>query len=59
MHVAYLCKKLESEHMNEGDSMDTFLTKTKDLKDYLIVVDEVLSNKSLMETILNGLPNFY
>ena len=25
--VAYLCKQLESEHMNEGDSMDTFFNK--------------------------------
>ena len=30
--VAYLRKQLESEHMNEGDSMDTFLTKIKDFK---------------------------
>ena len=26
--VAYLRKQLESEHMNEGDSMDSFLTKS-------------------------------
>ena len=34
--VAYLRKQLESEHMNEGDSMDNFLTKIKDLKEQLI-----------------------
>ncbi|MDM1593370.1 retrotransposon gag domain-containing protein, partial [Escherichia coli] len=28
--VAYLRRQLESEHMNEGDSMDEFLTKIKD-----------------------------
>ena len=27
--VAYLRKQIESEHMNEGDSMDSFLTKVK------------------------------
>ena len=32
-HVAYLRKQLESEHMNEGDPMDSFLTKIKDLKE--------------------------
>ena len=32
-HVAYLRKQLESEHMNEGDSMDSFLTKIKDFKE--------------------------
>ena len=31
--VAYLRKQLESEHMNEGDPMDSFLTKIKDLKE--------------------------
>ena len=39
--VAYLRKQLESEHMNEGDSMDSFLTKIKDLKEQLISTDEV------------------
>ena len=32
--VAYLRKQLESEHMNEGDPMDSFLTKIKDLKEH-------------------------
>ena len=40
--VAYLRK-----HMNEGDSMDSFLTKVKDLKEQLIAADEVLSDSSL------------
>ena len=45
--VAYLRKQLESEHMNEGDSMDTFLTKIKDFKEQLISADEVLSDSHL------------
>ena len=57
--VAYLRKQLESEHMNEGDSMDTFLTKIKDFKEQLISADEVLSDSSLVQTVLNGLPNSY
>ena len=28
-HVTYLRKQLEAEHMNEGDSMDAFLTKIR------------------------------
>ena len=40
-HVTYLQKQLKSKHMNEGDSIDNFLTKVKDLKEQLIVVDEV------------------
>ena len=27
--VSYMRKQLESEHMNEGDSMDNILTKIK------------------------------
>ena len=57
--VAYLRKQLESEHMNEGDSMDTFLTKIKDSKEQLISADEVLSDSSLVHTVLNGLPDSY
>lgn len=40
--VVYLRKQLESEHMNEGDPMDSFLTKIKDLKEQLIAIDEIL-----------------
>jgi transposase InsO family protein len=57
--VAYLRKQLESEHMNEGDSMDSFLTKIKDLKEQLISADEVIPDSSLVQTVLNGLPDSY
>ena len=57
--VAYLRKQLESEHMNEGDSMDNFLTKIKDLKEQLIAADEILPDSSLVQTLLNGLPDLY
>ena len=59
VRVAYLCKHLESEHMNEGDSVDIFLTKIKDLKEQLISADEVLPDSSLVQTVLNGLPDSY
>lgn len=57
-HVAYL-KKLESKHMEEGDSMDIFLIEIKYLKDQLIAIDEIIPNISLVETILDGLPDSY
>ena len=57
--VAYLRKQLESEHMNEGDSMDKFLTKIKDFKEQLIAADEIVPDSSLVQTILNGLPDSY
>jgi len=57
--VAYLCKQLESEYMNEGDPMDSFLTKIKDLKEQLIAADEILPDSTLVQTILNGLPGAY
>ena len=46
--VAYLRKQLESEHMNEGDSMDSFLTKIKDFKEQLIFADEMIPDSSLV-----------
>ena len=45
--------------MNEGDSMDNFLTKIKDLKEQLIAADEILPDSSLVQTLLNGLPDSY
>ena len=41
--VAYLRKQLESEHMNEGDSMDTFLTKIKDFKERFLQMKSCLT----------------
>ena len=45
--------------MNEGDSMNTFLTKIKDFKEQLISADEVLCDSSLVQTVLNGLLDSY
>ena len=45
--------------MEEGDSMDNFLTEIKDLKEQLIVVGEVISDGSLVQTVLDGLPDSY
>ena len=58
-NVAYLRKQLESKHMEEGDSMDIFLIEIKDLKEQLIAVDEIISDGSLVQTVLNGLPDSY
>ena len=33
--VAYLCKQLKDQRMNEGDSMDAYLTTIKDLKEQI------------------------
>ena len=57
--VAYLRKQLESEHLNEGDSMDNFLTKIKDLREQLIAADEDVLDSSLVQIVLNGLPDSY
>ena len=58
-NVAYLRQQLESVHMEEGDSMDTFITEIKDLKEKLIAMGEVISDGSLVRTVLDGLPDSY
>ena len=45
--------------MEEGDSMDIFLTEIKDLKEKSIAVGEVISDGSLVQTVLDGLPDSY
>ncbi|MDM1534572.1 hypothetical protein, partial [Myroides marinus] len=57
--VAYLRTQLESKHMNEGDSMDEFLTKIKDFREQLASLDEVYPDSSLVPTVLNALPDTY
>ena len=55
--IAHLRKQLESEHMNEGDTVDSFLIKIKDLKEQLISADAMIPDSSLVQTVLNGLPD--
>lgn len=58
-NVAYLHKQLESQHMNEGDSMEIFLVKIKDLKKQLAAVEEIIPDSSLVQILLDGLPDSY
>ena len=39
--------------------MDIFLTEIKDLKEQLIATDEVIPDSSLVQLVLNGLPDSY
>ncbi|MCO5551694.1 hypothetical protein L7F22_005198 [Adiantum nelumboides] len=57
--VAFLRKKLDDECMSEGESMDAFLTRIKDLREQVINIDEIISDASLTSTILCGLPDAY
>ena len=45
--------------MNEGDSMDAFLTKIKDLNEQLVSANEIIADSSLVQTVLDGLPDSY
>ena len=45
--------------MEEGDSMDIFLTEIKDLKEQLIAANEVIPDSSLVQLVLDGLPDSY
>ena len=45
--------------MNKGDSMDKFLTEIKHLKEKLIFVDEMIPDRSLVQTVVNGLLDSY
>ncbi|MCO5547872.1 hypothetical protein L7F22_001324 [Adiantum nelumboides] len=57
--IALLCKELESKVMNEEDDMDTFLTSVKDINEQLISAGEFISDSSLVQTVLDALPNSY
>ncbi|MCO5581986.1 hypothetical protein L7F22_035875 [Adiantum nelumboides] len=55
--IALLRKELESKSMNKEDDMDTFLSGVKDANEQLISASEVISNSSLVQTILDALPD--
>ncbi|MCO5606417.1 hypothetical protein L7F22_060605 [Adiantum nelumboides] len=57
--IALLRKELESKIMNEEDDMDTFLAGVKDINEQLIFAGEVISDSSVMQTVLDALPNSY
>ena len=39
--------------------MDVFLTKIKDLNEQLVSADEIIADSSLVQTVLDGLPDSY
>lgn len=45
--------------MEEGDSMVIFLIDIKDLKEQLIAIDETIPYSSLVQIVLDGLPDSY
>ncbi|MCO5558944.1 hypothetical protein L7F22_012535 [Adiantum nelumboides] len=57
--IALLRKELESKIMNEEDDMDTFLVGIKDINEQLISVGEIISDSSLVQTVLDALPDSY
>ncbi|MCO5582607.1 hypothetical protein L7F22_036505 [Adiantum nelumboides] len=57
--IAFLRKGLESKIMNEENDMDTFLAGVKDINEQLISVGEVILNSSLVQTVLDTLPDSY
>ncbi|MCO5562424.1 hypothetical protein L7F22_016052 [Adiantum nelumboides] len=57
--TALLRKELESKIMNEEDDTNTFLVGVKDINEQHIFVGEVILNSSLVQTVLDALPNSY
>ncbi|MCO5560879.1 hypothetical protein L7F22_014499 [Adiantum nelumboides] len=57
--IAVLRKELESKTTNEEDDMDTFLVGVKDINEKLISIVEVISDSSLVHTVLDALLDSY
>ena len=43
--------------MQEGDSLDAFLTKIKDFKEQLLNINEMISDKQIVSKVLAALPD--
>lgn len=57
--VAYLKRQLDHLVMHEGETMDSFITKLKDLREQLISLGEDMTDGSMVTVILNGIPESY
>ncbi|MCO5613500.1 hypothetical protein L7F22_067777 [Adiantum nelumboides] len=57
--IALLRKELESKIINEEENMDTFLAGIKDVNEQLISTGEVISDSSLVQTVLDALLDSY
>ena len=57
--VVMLKCQLEETRMQEGESMDAFLTKIKNFKEQLLNIDEVISDNELVSKVLAELPDSY
>ncbi len=57
--ISYLRKELESKIMQEEDDMNVFLAEVKDLKEQLICAGEIIPDHSLVQTVLDALPESY
>ena len=57
--ISYLRKELESKIMQEEDDMNVFLAEMKDLKEQLITAGEIIPDHSLVQTVLDALPESY
>ncbi|MCO5570964.1 hypothetical protein L7F22_024694 [Adiantum nelumboides] len=57
--IGIVCKELASEIMQEDDNMNFLLAGIKDLKEQLISTRELIPNHSLVQTVLDALPELY
>ncbi|MCO5548271.1 hypothetical protein L7F22_001728 [Adiantum nelumboides] len=57
--ISYLHEELESKIMQEDDDMNVFLVEIKDLQEHLIFAREVIPDHSLVQIVLDALPESY
>ena len=57
--ISYLHKELETKIMQEEDDMNVFLAEIKDLKEQLIFAGEIIPDHTLVQTVLDALPETY
>lgn len=57
--VDNLRKQLDDLKMDDGESMDAYLTKVNGLKEQLANIDEVVPDSQIVSATVNGLPDSY
>jgi hypothetical protein len=57
--ILFLTNKLYSMILKEGGDVTTYLMEASNLRNHLVIFGETISDKQLINIVLNGLPRSY
>jgi hypothetical protein len=57
--MLYLTNKMHSISLKKGGNVTTYLMEASNLRNHLTALEEVVSDRQLVNIVLNGLPHLF